>query len=165
MNKKTLRTFLGIFVFFGAWKGVLVCKYGKQICPSYQASVPILIRLIRRREGNRIGDRSSSDVECNTRPYRVKCTGSPSASEVERRWARSVLRRVDPHQASPPKRRNVHQHGQQIVPCTFAQGKVRQNDPGRTRTCNLWFRRPTPYPLGHRASYVQSRSMKTCYSN
>ena len=24
--------------------------------------------------------------------------------------------------------------------------------PGRTRTCNLWFRRPTPYPLGHRAS-------------
>ena len=27
-----------------------------------------------------------------------------------------------------------------------------KNDPGRTRTCNLWFRRPTPYPLGHRAS-------------
>ena len=26
------------------------------------------------------------------------------------------------------------------------------NDPGRTRTCNLWFRRPTPYPLGHRAN-------------
>ena len=26
------------------------------------------------------------------------------------------------------------------------------SDPGRTRTCNLWFRRPTPYPLGHRAS-------------
>ena len=26
------------------------------------------------------------------------------------------------------------------------------DDPGRTRTCNLWFRRPTPYPLGHRAS-------------
>ena len=25
-------------------------------------------------------------------------------------------------------------------------------DPGRTRTCNLWFRRPTPYPLGHRAA-------------
>ena len=25
-------------------------------------------------------------------------------------------------------------------------------DPGRTRTCNLWFRGPTPYPLGHRAS-------------
>eukprot|EP00975_Prorocentrum_lima_P015654 3318928-Prorocentrum_lima.AAC.1 len=23
--------------------------------------------------------------------------------------------------------------------------------PGRTRTCNLWLRRPTPYPLGHRA--------------
>ena len=28
----------------------------------------------------------------------------------------------------------------------------RCNDPGRTRTCNLWFRRPTPYPLGHRAA-------------
>ena len=24
-------------------------------------------------------------------------------------------------------------------------------DPGRTRTCNLWFRWPTPYPLGHKA--------------
>ena len=30
-----------------------------------------------------------------------------------------------------------------------------KNDPGRTRTCNLWFRRPTPYPLGHRASQEQ----------
>ena len=26
-------------------------------------------------------------------------------------------------------------------------------DPGRTRTCNLWFRRPMPYPLGHRTSW------------
>ena len=26
-------------------------------------------------------------------------------------------------------------------------------DPGRTRTCNLWFRRPTSYPLGHRTSW------------
>ena len=26
-------------------------------------------------------------------------------------------------------------------------------DPGRTQTCNLWFRRPTPYPLGHRTSW------------
>ena len=26
------------------------------------------------------------------------------------------------------------------------------DDPGRTRACNLWFRRPTPYPLGHRAT-------------
>ena len=25
------------------------------------------------------------------------------------------------------------------------------NDDCRTRTCNLWFRGPTPYPLGHRA--------------
>ena len=28
------------------------------------------------------------------------------------------------------------------------------NDPGRTRTCNLWFRRPTPYPLGHRTMWI-----------
>ena len=27
-----------------------------------------------------------------------------------------------------------------------------RSDPGRTRACNLWFRRPTPYPLGHRTS-------------
>ena len=27
-------------------------------------------------------------------------------------------------------------------------------DPGRTRACNLWFRSPTPYPLGHRATYI-----------
>ena len=28
---------------------------------------------------------------------------------------------------------------------------LRGHDPGRTRACNLWFRGPTPYPLGHRA--------------
>ena len=38
-----------------------------------------------------------------------------------------------------------------------ASGKQRgrqmhRHDPGRTRACNLWFRRPTPYPLGHRAT-------------
>ena len=40
-----------------------------------------------------------------------------------------------------------------------------QVDPGRTRTCNLWFRRPTPYPLGHRADGMSQistgRSLKT----
>ena len=37
----------------------------------------------------------------------------------------------------------------------FAIQRIHTNtkcDPGRTRTCNLWFRRPTPYPLGHRAN-------------
>lgn len=33
----------------------------------------------------------------------------------------------------------------------------RTHDPGRTRTCNLWFRRPTPYPLGHRAKCCLGR--------
>ena len=27
---------------------------------------------------------------------------------------------------------------------------VKVNDPTRGRTWNLWFRRPAPYPLGHR---------------
>ena len=40
-------------------------------------------------------------------------------------------------------------------------------DPGRTRTCNLWFRRPTPYPLGHRAKcnggHVQY--LRTCHQH
>ena len=43
-----------------------------------------------------------------------------------------------------------------LVSCNAATGfhlgyLTTRNDPGRTRTCNLWFRRPTPYPLGHRA--------------
>ena len=31
------------------------------------------------------------------------------------------------------------------------------HDSGRTRACNLWFRRPTPYPLGHRAHAISCR--------
>jgi len=50
--------------------------------------------------------------------------------------------------------RKLHSHGS--WPCGMAAlclGHVGpMHDPGRTRTCNLWFRRPTPYPLGHRAS-------------
>ena len=38
------------------------------------------------------------------------------------------------------------------APCQADAGKAK-DDPGRTRTCNLWFRRPTPYPLGHRAKW------------
>ena len=33
------------------------------------------------------------------------------------------------------------------------------SDPGRTRTCNLWFRRPTPYPLGHWAPACRMASL------
>ena len=29
---------------------------------------------------------------------------------------------------------------------------IEKNDPGRTWTCNLRCRKPTPYPLGHRAN-------------
>ena len=35
--------------------------------------------------------------------------------------------------------------------------RLAEIDPGRTRTCNLWFRRPTPYPLGHRAVHLHSQ--------
>ena len=45
--------------------------------------------------------------------------------------------------------------------CCFSCSVLRiatKSDPGRTRTCNLWFRRPTPYPLGHRASQIASSS-------
>ena len=38
----------------------------------------------------------------------------------------------------------------QLCICKYDCGAT-MIDPGRTRTCNLWFRRPTPYPLGHRA--------------
>ena len=37
-----------------------------------------------------------------------------------------------------------------------SSGFLERADLGRTRTCNLWFRRPTPYPLGHRATARQS---------
>ena len=36
-------------------------------------------------------------------------------------------------------------------------------DPGRTRACNLWFRRPTPYPLGHRA--IWHRASQVAYQH
>ena len=32
-------------------------------------------------------------------------------------------------------------------------------EPGRTRTCNLWFRRPTLYPLGHRPLMYVRKAM------
>ena len=38
----------------------------------------------------------------------------------------------------------------------------RMHDPGRPRACNLWFRRPTPYPLGHRAT--DRRVTRICFT-
>ena len=42
-----------------------------------------------------------------------------------------------------------------FVSVNFATGKKKkvQNDPGRTRTCNLLIRSQTPYPLGHEAEH------------
>ena len=53
----------------------------------------------------------------------------------------------------------AQENGTAPQPRVRAQGAKHpkdQNDPGRTRTCNLWFRRPTPYPLGRRATARQS---------
>ena len=38
---------------------------------------------------------------------------------------------------------------------------LRKLDPGRTRTCNLWFQKPTPYPLGHRTLHAKPRKDHT----
>lgn len=51
------------------------------------------------------------------------------------------------------------------VLAVFQHGKPERppaNDPGRTRTCNLWFRRPTPYPLGHRATWFGGEDLEKC---
>ena len=32
-------------------------------------------------------------------------------------------------------------------------------DPGRTRPCNLWFRSPAPYPLGHKTLHAKPRKV------
>ena len=39
-----------------------------------------------------------------------------------------------------------------VAPGALIQVATRTSNPARTPTCNLWFRRPTPYPLGHRAA-------------
>ena len=49
---------------------------------------------------------------------------------------------------------------QHLLPNHF-KASTTKCDPGRTRTCNLWFRRPTPYPLGHRA--IDRRDMLLMY--
>ena len=46
-----------------------------------------------------------------------------------------------------------------VCSCVLVYGAQIDNDPGRIRTCNLWFRRPTPYPLGHRAMSVDMVAM------
>ena len=56
-------------------------------------------------------------------------------------------------ETAPPCLRAAYVRRAQSLPSASARAKY---DPGRTRTCNLWFRRPTPYPLGHRATYPLS---------
>ncbi len=52
-------------------------------------------------------------------------------------------------------RQHQEQHGDEqrrsLTHCVLVLRARCGSDPGRTRTCNLWFRGPTPYPLGHRA--------------
>ena len=58
---------------------------------------------------------------------------------VQQSQATAVALRVDIAPAGPSEQRMV------------AQTRC-ECDPGRTRTCNRWFRRPPPYPFGTRGS-------------
>ena len=62
--------------------------------------------------------------------------------------------RVCPSSALAPQIWNLAKKASCL--CPTSKGFFEKADPGRTRTCNLWFRRPTPYPLGHRATARQS---------
>ena len=51
----------------------------------------------------------------------------------------------------------------QIQLCITRTSLYKRVDPCRTRTCNLWFRKPTPYLLGHRADEYHQLLMKDLY--
>ena len=97
----------------------------------------------------RCGDRALDFPACGRKVYPLPCARPP--------------RVTDP----PPTHLQPHWPCARlaVIACQFRalfcwlQTRARRNqetlaesDPGRTRACNLWFRRPTPYPLGHRTS-------------
>ena len=71
-----------------------------------------------------------------------------------------------PKGTSPTRKENACLHRKQEANCdrqqlrqpTWVEQTGKKNDPGRTRTYNLRFRRPMPYPLGHRAYISLSSS-------
>ena len=65
----------------------------------------------------------------------------------------------NPHQPASCQRRTATPHAKKM---TFKRTST-LNDPPRTRTWNLRLRRPTPYPLGQRASWkkLTPRTAKT----
>ena len=69
------------------------------------------------------------------------------------------LHRKDPHRPASCQRRTATRHAKKM---TFKRTST-FNDPPRTRTWNLRLRRPTPYPLGQRASWkkLTPRTAKT----
>ena len=67
--------------------------------------------------------------------------------------ARGVQRACRPGGSSPSPSARRRAGAAPDGSARHASGKQRgrqmhRHDPGRTRACNLWFRRPTPYPLG-----------------
>ena len=98
----------------------------------------------RRRPSERAATKTSPQAETRrvvTDPIAAKgtwCSGITSASHAEGPGFKSQCVHFTP--SAPPL-------GEEML------------DPGRTRTCNLWFRRPTPYPLGHRATGHTSYSV------
>ena len=70
-------------------------------------------------------------------------------------WFKSgcALLSASPRFGLPAVRKRAVQDQSPFSPNAWMHSEAKENDPGRTRTCNLWFRRPTPYPLGHRANW------------
>ena len=99
----------------------------------------------RRRPSERAATKTSPQAETRTvvtDPIAAKgtwCSGITSASHAEGPGFKSQCVHFTP--SAPPL-------GEEML------------DPGRTRTCNLWFRRPTPYPLGHRAPGIVDAELR-----
>ena len=77
------------------------------------------------------------------------CSGTTSASHMESPGFKSQCVHVALRAWPPPPARIFAPTKLRMV----ALVAMRKNDLGRTRTCNLWPRRPTPYPLGLRVSH------------
>ena len=74
----------------------------------------------------------------------------PGVLSIAVQKVRSKVRPGEARRARQAERGLAEQQHHGIKGCRGSVWHYEKLDPGRTRTCNLWFRRPTPYPLGHR---------------
>ena len=72
-----------------------------------------------------------------------------------------VRSKVRPGEARQAERGLAEQQHHGIKGCRGSVWHWEKLNPGRTQTCNLWFRRPTPYPLGHRTLHAKPRKDHT----